>query len=410
MKKFFKSEIMRGGVSLFILFNVFNFLGFLYQILMAKTLGPEDYGVLAVLISLFYFVGMPSEIIQTAVSRYTTKFKAKGEYGKIKRILIDFMSNGLIVALAIFIVAMPLFYWYSKFVNVTFSLVVLMALLIFPSFLAPVSRGILQGMKKFNSLGVNMVIEAFVKLVAALILVYFGFRVYGAVVGTLIGAIIGIILSFLPLKRIVLTKREKSKIPNVLSYSSSIFYAMIAIMFIQSIDIILAKRFFSPILAGQYAAANLVGKMIFLGTISIAKVLLPISSEKYENGENSFRAFIKSFFVITLLCTGAVIVIFIFRNLIINIIFSSEYLRVGSILLPLCAAFGLISLSNLVLIYGVSINKTVKAWQLIIFCAIQIGLLYFFSQSLESFSLAMLSTSAILLLGSIFIVFLKGTK
>ena len=377
---------------------------------MAKTLGPEDYGVLAVLMSLFYFIGMPSEIIQTTVSRYSTKFKARKEYGKIKRILIDFMFNGFFISLAIFIVAMPLFYWYSKFVDVSFSLVVLMALIIFPSFLAPVSRGILQGMKKFNSLGINMVIEASVKLIVALLLVYFGFRVYGAVIGTLIGATIALIISFLPLGRIIRTGKEEKKIPHILSYSSSIFYAMIVIMFIQSIDIILAKRFFSSTVAGQYAAASLVGKMIFLCTLSISKVLLPISSEKYENGENSFRAFIKSFFVIALLCTGATLVIIGFQDILISVIFSSEYFGIKNILLNLCLAFSFISLSNLILVYGISTNKKVKAWHLLVFCIMQLELLYVFSYSLVAFSLAMLLTSIILFLSSLLIVFFKRSK
>jgi O-antigen/teichoic acid export membrane protein len=410
MKKFFKSEIIRGGLSLFVLFNIFNFLGFLYQVLMAKTLGPEDYGVLAVLFSLFYFIAIPSEIIQTTASKYTSKFKVKNEYGMIKKLLISFLSNGFLISLLVFILALPLFYWYSEFVHVELSLIVLMGIMIFPSFLSPVSRGILQGMKKFNSLGINMVIDAFIKLSVALLLVYFGFRVYGAIIGTLLGAVVGLVFSFLPLKKIIYTKKEDRNIPNILSYTSPVFFAMIAIMFVQSIDIILAKRFFNSNLAGQYAAANLVGKMIFLGTISIAKVLLPISSEKHESGRNSISSFMKSFFAIIILCIIATIFVVGLQDVFINIIFGSQYFEIRNILLNLCIAFSLISISNLVLIYGISINKKIRAWHVIIFCSAQIGLLYTFNQNLVLFSMAMILTSALFLTGSLLIVFGKPIK
>ena len=372
---------------------------------MAKSLGPEDYGALAVLMSLFYFIAVPNEIIQTVVSKYSSKFKAKKEYGKIKNLLIKFIFNGALIALALFIILIPLFYLYAQFVNVAFSLVVIMGFMIFPSFLNPVTRGILQGTKKFDSLGINMVIDALIKLIVALTLVYFGFRVYGAIFGSIIGAIFGLFFSIIPLKKIIKLKQKKEKIPNIFSYTSPVFFALIAIMFVQNIDVILAKRFFTPIIAGQYAAANLIGKMIFLGTMSITKVLLPVSSEKHENGEDTTRTFIKSFLIISILCICAIIAIVVFQDLLIKTIFTVEYLGIKNILLYLCIAFSIISLVNLILIYGVSINKKVRAWHLVLFCTVQIGIFYFFNQNIVHFSLAMILVSIFLLIGSIILVF-----
>lgn len=360
--------------------------------------------------SLFYFVSVPGEIIQTVVSKYSSKFKIKKEYGKIKNLLITFMSNGFLIAFAIFIILLPLFYLYSQFVNVELSLVVLMGIMIFPAFLTPVTRGILQGMKKFDALGINVIIDAGIKLIVALVLVYFGFRVYGAVLGTIIGAVFGFIFSFLPLKKIIRIKQKKNKIPDIFSYTSPVFFALIAIMFVQTIDIVLAKRFFSSNIVGQYAAASLVGKMIFLGTVAISKVLLPVSSEKYENGDNTKNVFMKSFLAIAALCAGATVFIIIFQDILIKIIFTSEYLGIKNILLYLCIAFSFISLANLVLIYGISINRKIRGWYLVIFCVIQIGLLYMFGENIVSFSLTMVLVSAILLLSSLIIVFNKPTK
>ena len=66
---------------------------------------------------------------------------------------------------------------------------------------------------------------------------------------------------------------------------------MLAIVLMYSLDIILAKRFFSAEDAGKYAVISMLGKMIFFGTAAIGKAMFPFTSENYESGKERERAY-----------------------------------------------------------------------------------------------------------------------
>jgi O-antigen/teichoic acid export membrane protein len=104
LKKLRKDELVRGSLILIIMIGIFNILNYIFQISMARMLGPADYGVLAVLMSIVYIFGIPSEAIQTIISRYTSKFNVRRSLGKIKEMLIKSVKRGLLFSLIIFLV------------------------------------------------------------------------------------------------------------------------------------------------------------------------------------------------------------------------------------------------------------------------------------------------------------------
>ena len=71
---------------------------------MGRILGPADYGVLAVLMSIIFLHGIPNESIQNLISRYTSKFNAKKENGKIKYLMLKAGKKGFVAAIVIFII------------------------------------------------------------------------------------------------------------------------------------------------------------------------------------------------------------------------------------------------------------------------------------------------------------------
>src|SRR3989338_9543104 len=103
IKKITSSELVKGSIILFVTFSIFNFLNFIFQFLMARMLGPAEYGIFAVIMALFYFMAVPSDSIQTVISKYTSKLKVKNEYGKIKLLLIKSLKRGFLIAVILFI-------------------------------------------------------------------------------------------------------------------------------------------------------------------------------------------------------------------------------------------------------------------------------------------------------------------
>ena len=94
IKDLLKSEFGKGTIILFFTMNVYNFLNFLFHFAMGRMLGPSDYGVLAVLMSIVYIYGVPTEAIQNIISKYTSNLNYKKKDGKIKFLMIKSLRKG----------------------------------------------------------------------------------------------------------------------------------------------------------------------------------------------------------------------------------------------------------------------------------------------------------------------------
>src|SRR3989344_1580833 len=259
----FKDELVKGSIILFVMIALFNFLNYVFQILMNKMLGPSEYGVLAFLMSIMYIFGIPSEAIQTIVSRYTSKFNAKKEYGKIKDLLIRSLKKFIGISIILFILfTIFSFIFISHFFNISIYLLAITGLLIVTSFILPISRGILQGRKKFFALGFNLITDAVLKIIFGVLLVFIGIKAYGGIISLVISTAGAFILSFVFIKEITKAKRVTGEFENIIKYNIPNLFAISCIVLMYSLDIILAKKFFSPEILGQYAFVSLIALVI----------------------------------------------------------------------------------------------------------------------------------------------------
>ncbi len=405
LKSLGKDELVRGSFILFIMMNIFNFLNYLFHFFMARFLGPADYGVLAVLMSIVYISAIPSEAIQTIVSGYTSKFNINKNYGKMKDLLYKSLKRGFAVALIIFVLYIPVAFFLAGFLEIEFWLLILTGLLIFYAFLFPILRGVLQGRKKFKELGVNMDIEALIKVILAIVLVFVGWRVYGAMTAVIMAGVLAFFLVFLHIKEIIKAEKKRGDFKGIYSYSYPIFITMLAIVLMYSLDIILAKRFFPAEDAGKYAVVSILGKMIFFGTASIGKAMFPFTSENHESGKETFNLFKKSMKMAVVFAGAALLVFLVFPKLVIRILFGGAYVSVSGILFIVGLAFSFISITNIILLYKLSTKKIGKAsFFLLFFVVLQIVLLSLFHSSLVQFSAALLIVNFLMFLYSLFLI------
>ena len=350
LKRFLSSDLGKGSLILFILINIFNFLNYFFHFTMARLLTPADYGVLGVLMSIVYIYSIPAEAIQGIFSKYTTR--VSGENKKTKYLIKKGLEKVFVYGLGAFIIASFIGFFLSYLLNINFWLIFLINFMIFGILITSVFRGILQGKKRFSYLGWNMVIESGIRLIIAIPLVLIGLSVFGSVVGVIVGTIFGILFAALNLKIILHSKEEKTKLDGIKSYSTSFIGAMVAIVLMYSLDIILARRFFPEDIVGKYTVLSMLSKMIFFGTLPIAKALFPVSSEKFVNKENTKPLFYKSLLVTLSLCVIAVLCFLFFPKLVIGLLFGRKYIEVAAYLVYIGLAIAFLSLANLVVFYG----------------------------------------------------------
>src|SRR3989344_1970097 len=405
IKGLFSSELGKGAVILFITMNIYNFLNFLFHFSMGRLLGPSGYGELAVLMSIIYIYGIPTEAIQNIIVRFTSKFNIKNEKCKIKFLMYKSLKKGVIVSVIIFLLSIFVSVFLSYFLRINFWLLFLTNSVIFISIISPIVKGVLQGRKKFLLLGNNLIIESGLKLIFSISLVIFGFKVFGAITGVLLGVFSGIIFSLYFNRDILSEKEKKVKFDNIYDMSIPYFVVMLIILLFFSLDIILAKRFFSDELAGKYAVLSMLGKMIYLGTFAISKAMFPLTSERKENHQDSSSLYKKSLILISVICLISIIVYALFPELIINILYGDKYVDMAPYLVYSAIALSFLSLSNLILIYGLSTDKLRNFYYLLIFLAVELILLFMFHRSIYEYILAFMVSNIIMFIGSFF--FLK---
>ncbi len=437
LKNLLKNELFLASLTLMILINIGNVINYVFHFSMARLLGPIDYGVFAVLTNIIYIFNVPALSIQTLVSKYTTKYKIKKEYSKINGVMNNLIKEIVIVSFVLYFLFLIISLFIYQYLNISFYLLALTGLFIFLAFTYPILTGILQGMKKFNAWGWNFIISCIFKFVIALALVILGFRVYGAVLGVLIGTLISFLLVFPFINEIIYSKKveenfekignskfskknfdsfsfgkdnyskfSKEKINIFSRQSLSTFLVMLVIVLMYSIDVIIVKIFFQPEIAGKYAIASLLGKMIFFGTSAIGSAMFPISSEKYEAGEKSRGVIKKTYIAVFLMSFVSVLVFFFFPDLVIGILFGANYMSVANILVYVGIAFSFLSMLNIFVLYKISISKfrLFHAFILAILLIFQICTLVSFSSDLKSFSISFMISSILIFIASILFI------
>ena len=123
LRKLFKytkeDSLIRDSFILFIATMIMNLAGFLYHFVMGRVLGPADYGILGVVLSLFYILLVPFNVIQTSISKFVAMFKAKGDNKSISNLFVRASRKLLLISICAFTVLVFLSYLFlSKYLKI----------------------------------------------------------------------------------------------------------------------------------------------------------------------------------------------------------------------------------------------------------------------------------------------------
>lgn len=403
--RFLNKQLLKGSLVLLITINLFNLFNLIFNLSMARSLSIENYGILSVLLNLIIIFAIFSESIQTIISKYSTLQITKGS---LKTIALKSFKKATRLSLLSFIIFLIFGILVSYYLKISYFLILFTGFAIFGSFYLPITRGILQGRKNFGLLGSSFVIEGFSKLIISFFLVYYGFTVFGALSGVLIGLLISFVFTIFALKSIFNSKVEKAELNEIYSYSWPVFFTTLSIVLFLSLDIILARLFFSASSAGEYALASTLTKILFIGTQPISKALFPISSEKKLNSL-SRSAFVNSLVILFGIILVFLSLTFFFPDLIIKLYSGSSFSIASSILFYLSISAGFLSITNLVLLYALSRNNYSITKYSLIFVIIQVIILTIFNDTLLSYSIGLIISSVMFLIG-VLLMFLYGLK
>jgi O-antigen/teichoic acid export membrane protein len=405
-------ELIRGSFILLVAIGFFNILGFVFHTILARIMTPEEYGIFAAVMALVFIYGIPSEAIQTWMSRITSRTPEKNR-GNLRNLLYKSIKKYFLIGLAIFaaisILSVTLL---SRILEIQSGLLILTSTMLIILFLIPLTRGIMQGAKEFGMLGINMTWEAVLKVAFAVALVIAGFGVMGAIGGVVLSLIVTLVVSIRPLRKIFGKGKEEGEVRNDKSMKENmpIWIIISTILIFFSLDILIAKSIFTQGEAGQYAVISIIGKIIFFASNSVSKAMFPISSQNFAAAKKDLGVLKKSLLMTLAIIITSTIAIIIFPKGIIWLLFGNNYVASHPLLLPTALSFALLSITNLFLLHAISFNLTSRASYILwIFPILQLIILPS-AKTLTQFVTILLILNTLLLIASLTLWAVKALR
>lgn len=384
--------------------NGVNFLNYIYHFVMGRLLGPVSYGELATLFSLVTLIGMISLSLGLVIVKYVSSAQSREEVES----LMGWFNKRMFIAVTAFSLLLILISpFVASFIGISHPAVIILVAVSF-LFMIPsaFNRSVLQGLTRFKEMVISTSVEALLKLILGVGLVYFGFSVGGAMVGLVIAIFVGWLLA----RRFIADYAVKeTKAPNIrplLIYSLPVLVQSVAVTSLYSVDVILVKHFLPPFEAGLYAALSALGKIIYFGVGPITSVMFPLVSKRHSKGEKYYKIFFYSL-CMTLLIGGVVLGFYwLLPNLAIKLLFGSAYLSAAPYLFLFGIFMLIFSLATLFINLYLSIGRVWIVVLPFLAAVLQIIGIWFNHGSLWEVITVSTATAALLLLSiSIYFIY-----
>lgn len=399
VKKIITSEFFKASFWVFLATGVLSAGNYFYHLLMGRMLGPEFYGVLESVISLFYIISIPFIPLTLVIVKFVSRYKGKHDKEAISS-FYNYIRNkiflyGIIATLGI-LIALPLIMSFLHINNLYFQ--IFMVLGFFIGLLSVLVKGTLQGIFNFFAIFVANTTETVGKLAIAVILVYLGFKALGAFVAIILALLIGLVVSFFFIKKERLSSIGEFKDGReIFKYSIPVFLTMLGLTSLFTTDVILVRNLFSGVESGYYAALSVLGKVIFFATFPVTMVLFPLISEK-RAADKEYKNLLLTGIILALVISGGIVLLYYFLpKIMVVLLFGEKYISIA----PLLATFGIFiaiySFCSLLANFYLSIHKTMIYVFVLAASILQIILILLFHKSLsEVINMSILSSAMLL--------------
>jgi O-antigen/teichoic acid export membrane protein len=387
------ATVLSGSLIMLISMMLVNIFNFAYNIVMARWLGPAEFGHINAAVTLLLLASCVSLAFQLVCAKFVARNQSNGGKAAVLHTLLGkawLASLGM--AAALFLAQGPL----ARFLNLPHPWTIAF-LTIGIAVYAPlgVKRGGMQGVCAFSRLGGNFVIEALIRFVIGAGLVLAGYGVLGAVGAISAGVIAAFMIPRIP---------PQLRVHAAMAEPPSFAEALQAIVFfvgqviINNIDILLVKHFFPSDPAGVYAAISQIGRLLYFASwFGVINAMFPVTAA--ASGEQR-KAYGIGLPLLLVLGLSLVFIAFagMFPHLIMQVIFGARFVETGWLLGLYAAATALYSLSVVFIAYEMSRRIANTGWLQLMFGGALVLGISFFHNTLREVIIVRLVLMAFLLL------------
>jgi O-antigen/teichoic acid export membrane protein len=374
-------------------------LNFLFNVIMARLLGPSLFSQAAAIVTLLMLLSCISLSFQMVCAKFVARNENPAAKFSVYRTLSrQAWQSGAVVALVLLAAEKPIAE-YLRMPNAWVIGVLAIGMAFYNQL--GVKRGDLQGWCRFGALSRNYIFEAASKLVIAIMLVELGYGIFG-VVGSLSASIIGSVF-------LVGSGKPKAHEPAEADTASECVPASFgegiqAIVFfigqviINNVDIILVKHFFASELAGLYAAVALVGRLLYFAAWQVVSAMFPVSAASGEEEPRKAHVLGLPLAIVALMCTGFILVSAAFPGLVMRLVFGESFHSAESLLSMYAMSTALYAIAMVLITYEMSRKIANTGWLQLLFSGAIILAIYMFHSDLRQVIMVQIWLKVIMLL------------
>lgn len=249
---------------------------FIVNMILARLLTPEDYGVVAIVQIFLAFFTMLSDMgIGPAIIQ-----NKKLSEDDIRVIFKFSIYLAVLFAILFVFLGYPVSIFYSDGVYVPIFIILGFSVFFHAVFIVP--RALLLKEKDFKIVNGVDVLSSVIKGIVSIVLAFLGFKYYAIIIGGIVQAMIKFVMYYIPTKVSPKTKIRKEPLLKIWQFSRNQFGFNFINYFSRNLDSILIGRYLSSVQLGYYNKSyqlSLYPNQILAGVIT--PVIQPILSD-YE--------------------------------------------------------------------------------------------------------------------------------
>jgi len=378
------STLLSGSLILLLGSAFVSALNFLFNVIMARLLGPSLFSQAAAVVTLLMLLSCISLSFQMVCA----KFVARNETPAAKVAVYRTMSRqawqvGAVLALVLLAAEKPIAN-YLRMPNAWVIGVLAIGMAFYNQL--GVKRGNMQGWCRFGPLSRNYIFEAASKLVIAIILVELGYGIFG-VVGALSASIIAAALLARSGKKqegdLSDTEANSECIPASFGEGIQAIVFFIGQVIINNVDIILVKHFFDSELAGLYAAVALVGRLLYFASWQVVSAMFPVSAASGEDQPRKAHVLGLPLVIVSAMCACFILVSAVFPGLVMRLVFGEGFHSAESLLSLYAISTALYAIAMVLITYEMSRKIANTGWLQLLFSGAIVLAIYMFHSDLR---------------------------
>jgi len=363
--------------------------------------------VVASAVAALYILNLPAVVVQIVSARYTSIAAGRAKLGSIPRVLVQVSGIGLALGLAMSAVLLLASGPLAGYLQISDRrVIVTLAFASLTAMLVAATRGALQGLRRFVALSINNVLDASTRVVSAAGMILIGLGALGGVIALMVGPLIAYAESLFLFGGL---RGKDADAPTPLSqvsrYAALTAVGAIGTTYLYNVDVVLSKHYLAAEAAGIYAAASILGRVVYFLGLTIAQVMFPEVATLHAKDEPHYHVVDLSLALIGIVAVGLTVVYAAVPGIVL-LPFGGAFSPVRAYLWPFAIALGLLSIINLLINYFLSVGSARFSAPLAGACLLETVLIALFHSSPGQVLGMVLITMSLLaaVLGSMYVV------